>query len=182
MTKVIRPGYNDLETKSRTLQEKADALCREPSQSALEATKDAFTTAVESWSKVEIFRFGPVNREHRYERLFFWPDPKGIGLRQVQRALSTKDETVTTADAIAAKSVALQGLPALEYLLYGKGADELARGYPEVGFRCLFAASVSANIARIATQVAEGWREEAEDSKRFLTPAANDPFTVRPKT
>ena len=99
----------------------------------------------------------------------------------MQRALSTKDETVTTADAIAAKSVALQGLPALEYLLYGKGADELTRGYPEVGFRCLFAASVSANIARIATQVAEGWREGAEDSKRFLTPAANDPLYRAPK-
>jgi len=181
LTEAIRPGYNDFEAKSRTLREKTDALCAKPSEAALEATKGAFAGAVESWSKVEILRFGPVNREHRHERLFFWPDPKGIGLRQVQRALDTKDETVTTADSLAEKSVALQGLPALEYLLYGKGAEDMTSGDPEVGFRCRFASSVATNIDRIATGLAEAWREGSEDSKTFLTPGANDPLYRAPK-
>jgi hypothetical protein len=181
LTKVIRPGYNDFETKAGALKEKTETLCAKPSEAALEAAKVAFAAAVESWSKVEIFRFGPVNQAHRYERLFFWPDPKGIGLRQVQRALLKKDETVTSPDRLVEKSVALQGLPALEYLLYGKGAEDLTSGDPETGFRCNFALSVATGIERIAVAVAEDWREGSAYSKTFLTPGPNDPLYRAPK-
>ena len=143
LTEVIRPGYAALTAATGILKDKAAALCAEPSAAALKETKDAFAATVESWSKVEIFRFGPVNKDHRYERLFYWPDPKGIGLRQVKAALAKKDETVTLADTLVGKSVALQGLPALEYLLYGDGAETLTSGDPEVGFRCSFASSVA---------------------------------------
>jgi predicted lipoprotein len=181
LTKTIRPGYNDFETKAGALKEKTETLCAKPSAAALETAKGAFAAAVESWSEVEIFRFGPVNQAHRYERLFFWPDPKGIGLRQVQSALLKKDETVTLPDRLAEKSVALQGLPALEYLLYGKGAEDLTSGDPETGFRCNFALSVATSIERIAVAVAEDWREGSAYSKTFLTPGPNDPVYRAPK-
>src|SRR5680860_518519 len=97
LTKVIRPGYDDLAAKAAVLKSTADALCAQPSEVALKDTKDAFAATVESWSKVEIFRFGPINKEHRYERLFFWPDPKAIGMRQVRPVLATRDESVLLA-------------------------------------------------------------------------------------
>ncbi len=181
LSNVIRPGYAALTAATGGLKDKAAALCAEPSAAALKATKDAFAATVESWSKVEIFRFGPVNQDHRYERLFYWPDPKGIGLRQVKAALAEKDETVTLADTLVDKSVALQGLPALEYLLYGDGAETLASGDPEVGFRCSFASSVATNIDRIAGAVAEEWRDGAEYSKLFLSPGPEDPLYRAPK-
>jgi len=181
LTKVIRPGYDDLAAKTATLKKTADALCAQPSQAALKDIRDAFAATVESWSKVEIFRFGPINRKHRHERLFFWPDPKGIGLRQVRNALAKRDESVLLADTLAEKSVALQGLPALEYLLYGEGADTLASGAKEIGFRCGFAASIADNVDRIAGAVAEDWREGAEDSKIFLSPGPTDPLYRAPK-
>jgi predicted lipoprotein len=178
---VIRPGYAALTASTGLLKDKAEALCAEPSAAALKDTKEAFAATVESWSKVEIFRFGPVNQAHRYERLFYWPDPKGIGLRQVKAALAKKDETVTLADTLVGKSVALQGLPALEYLLYGDGAETLTRGDPEVGFRCSFASSVATNVDRIARAVAEEWRDGAEYSKLFLSPGPDDPLYRAPK-
>ena len=181
LTKVIRPGYDDLAANTAILKKTADALCAQPSQAALKDTKDAFAATVESWSKVGIYRFGPVNKNHRHERLFFWPDPKGIGLRQVRTVLAKKDESVLLADTLAEKSVALQGLPALEYLLYGEGADTLATGAEEIGFRCGFAASIADNVDRIADAVAEGWREGAEDSKLFLSPGPADPLYRAPK-
>jgi uncharacterized protein len=181
LTEVIRPGYDDLAAKTAILKKAADALCAQPSQTALEATKDAFSATVESWSKVEIFRFGPINKDHRHERLFFWPDPKGIGLRQVRTALAEKDESVLLTDTLVGKSVALQGLSALEYLLYGDGADTLAKGAEEIGFRCGFAASIAENVDRIAGAVAEEWREGAEASKIFLSPGPNDPLYRAPK-
>jgi uncharacterized protein len=178
---VIRPGYDALTVSTGRLKDKAEALCAAPSAAALTDAKEAFAATVESWSKVEIFRFGPINKEHRYERMFYWPDPKGIGLRQVKAALAKNDETVTQADRLVGKSVALQGLPALEYLLFGDGAETLARGDPEVGFRCSFAASVATNVDRIARGVAEEWRDGAEYSKLFLSPGPDDPLYRAPK-
>jgi len=181
LTNVIRPGYAAFAGSAAKLDGKVQTLCDQPSPEALDAAKQAFAETVKSWSRVEIFRFGPVNRNRRYDRLFYWPDPKGIGLRQIQKALADKDQSVTLADTLAKKSVALQGLPALEYLLYGDGADALVHGDPEIAFRCSFAASVATNIDRVAQTVVEDWREGADFTKTFLTPGPEDTLYHSPK-
>jgi predicted lipoprotein len=188
LTEVIRPGYAALATSTGILKEKVGALCQEPSAEVLQEAKDAFRAAVAAWSKVEIFRFGPVVQDHRYERLFYWPDPKGLGLRQVEQALADKDDTVTLPDSLAGKSVALQGLPALEYLLYGAGADALAEPPPakpvkdsDAAFRCSFALSIATNDERIARSIAEGWRDGSAYAKAFLGPVPEDPLYHTPK-
>ena len=194
LTEIIRPGYAALAGAADALQGKMDALCQQPSEPAFDQAKQAFAATVAAWSKVEILRFGPVTEDHRYERLFYWPDAKGIGLRQVQEALAAKDESVELSDELAGKSVALQGLPALEYLLYGDGAATLAKERQIVGdagsppeveaegaFRCAFALAVATNIDRIAGAVVENWREGSTYEKAFLSPIAEDPIYHAPK-
>jgi predicted lipoprotein len=187
LTEVIRPGYAAFAGAADDLQGKMDMLCKEPSTPALDQAKQAFAATVAAWSKVEILRFGPVTQDHRFERLFFWPDPKGIGLKQVQQALAEKDGDIELPDELAAKSVAIQGLPALEYLLYGDGAEALAGGSvgteespPEIdtetAFRCGFALAVATNIDRIAQAVVEDWREGSAYEKAFLGPVPEDPI------
>ena len=170
LSEVIRPGYAALSDQAASLKDKIELLCKEPSASSLGASRDAFVAAVAAWSKVEILRFGPIATDHRYERLFYWPDPKGLGRRQIEKALAGQDQTVTQADTLPAKSVALQGLPALEYLLYGDGAETLLTSTGDGAFRCAFASSVATNINRIAKSVVEDWREGTASSKSFLTP------------
>lgn len=181
VSKVIRPGYQALAEQTAILEKKTDALCAAPSEAALQNVRAAYAETVARWSRVEIFRFGPVNHEHRYERLFFWPDPKGIGLRQVQRALVNNDESVTTRETLAEKSVALQGLPAFEYLAYGKEADALAEDGGKDAFRCRFAAAIAANMAAISKELEAAWDEDAPFTKDFLDPGPNDPLYRAPK-
>ena len=188
LTEVIRLGYAALGEAAGALSGKVGALCKEPTEEALKEAKDAFAATVDAWSKVEIFRFGPINEDHRFDRLFYWPDPKSLGLKQIQDVLTRRDDAVTLPNELANKSVALQGLPALEYLLYGDDAGTLSRGanvvdgqqpLPDVGgegaFRCSFAMSVATNVDRIAKNVIEGWREGSAYEKAFLTPSADDP-------
>ncbi len=190
----IRPGYAALGDATGALSGKIGMLCKEPSEEALKEAKDAFAATVDAWSKVEIFRFGPIVQDHRFERFFYWPDPKSLGLKQIQDVLTRRDDAVTLPNELANKSVALQGLPALEYLLYGDGSDALSHGanvvdgqkpLPEVGgegaFRCSFAMSVVTNLDRIAKNVIEGWREGSAYEKAFLTPSADDPAYHAPK-
>lgn len=194
LTEVIRPGYAAFANAAGALQGKVDALCQQPSAATLEEAKNSFAGTVAAWSKVEIIRFGPVIQDHRFERLFFWPDPKGLGLRQIQDALAKHDGSVTEPDQLAGKSVALQGLPALEYLLYGDGAETLAKAptvedgqepLPVLGgggaFRCDFALSAATNVERIAKLVVEGWREGSTYEKAFLSPTPDNPYYHAPK-
>src|SRR5262249_11729293 len=69
----------------------------------VERGKDAFAAAIDAWSKVEIYHFGPVMEQHLFDRLFYWPDSKSLGLKQVQDALARKDETVATPGTLAAR-------------------------------------------------------------------------------
>ncbi len=76
------------------------ALCTTPSQAALDAArKSPSARTVDAWSRIEIIRFGPVTEENRLERMLFWPDRKGTGLKQVQAALAAKDPTAADASA-----------------------------------------------------------------------------------
>jgi uncharacterized protein len=170
LSDVIRPGYAALAEETATLSETVAALCEAPSVASLDAARKAFAAAVAAWSKVEILRFGPIVEDRRYERLFFWPDPKGLGDRQIRDALAKRDETVTKPDALSGKSVALQGLPALEYLLYGDGAEALAAPSDDGAFRCAFAHAAATNSAGIAKSVVEDWREGSTYEGSFLNP------------
>ena len=194
LTKVIRPGYSALAGTAGALEGKVAALCTRPSADALEQAKAAFTDTVNAWSKVEILRFGPITQDQRYERLFYWPDPEGTGVRQVQDALANRENPMTLPDELATKSVALQGLPALEYLLYGDGAEVLTKDnsvvdgtepLPEIdsqgAFRCGFALSIGTNISRIARNMVEGWREGSAYEKAFLGPAPDSRLYHTPK-
>lgn len=181
LTNVIQPGYAAFADDAKALAATTDTLCATPSEAALEAARAAFVGAVQGWSAVEIFQFGPVNRDHRYERLFFWPDRKGLGSRQIRKALATRDETVTSATSLDGKSVALQGLPALEYLLYGEGADDLAAPGDEAKFRCRFAGAVAGNVAQLAQELTEAWGPDAPFTKTFLEPEPDGALYRAPK-
>lgn len=181
LTKVIRPGYEAFAADAAALAASIAALCKEPSDKALAGARAAFVKAVDGWSAVEIFQFGPVNRYHRYERLFFWPDRKGLGYRQVQRAIVGKDESVTSTQTLEKKSVALQGLPALEILLYGEGADALAQSGDDAAFRCRYATAVADGIAQVSKELVDAWAPDAPFTKSFLEPEPDGALYRAPK-
>ena len=87
LEQYIRPGYAHLAESTEALNQSVTALCRTPSEAALKDAKEAFAATVQAWSMVEPIRFGPVAEQHRYERIFYWPDPKGLGARQMREAL-----------------------------------------------------------------------------------------------
>jgi len=181
LEQYIRPGYAALADSAEALKQSVDTLCHDPSAEGLKLARDAFAVTVAAWSKIEPIRFGPVAHERRYERIFFWPDPKGIGARQVREALSKLDQSVTNEEDLAAKSVALQGLPPLQYLLYGDGADALATANGQAPFRCQFAASVAGSLAQLTREIANDWQDGGAASKSYLAPGPANQTYHTPK-
>lgn len=149
------------------------AFCAAPSATTEKTAKDAFADTVSSWSTIEIVRVGPVIEQNRFERVLYYPDKKGLGLKQVQRYLSDKDESVTTAEGLSGKSVAAQGLGALEFILYGTGADELLDKKGD--FRCRFGAAIAGNIADVAAELSDSWNAADGAQKNWTQPGPDNP-------
>ncbi|TEA79543.1 imelysin family protein [Allopusillimonas ginsengisoli] len=154
-----------------------------------DALDHRFAALVRAWAGIEFLRFGPLIEDNRFERIFFWPDPRGIMLRQIQALLAqtatvSPDPSATgastahharnqdssgvgataglDAQTLATHSVAVQGLPALEYMLYrDKGllkAD--APQEPSFAANCAYALAIAGNLSNIGKDIAMAWRDQ----------------------
>jgi uncharacterized protein len=169
----FQPGYRQFLTEARALEDSLREMCSTPDPQRVNAMRPRFAALIEAWSRIEMVRFGPVLRDNQLERVLFWPDRRGTGLRQVQAILAGKDASATDPAALHAKSVAVQGLGALEYTLFGSSPDELATGANT--FRCRFALAIAGNIARVADSLNAQWTAADGIAAQLTHPAPTNP-------
>ena len=173
ITGYFVPGYQVLTDRAEDLATEMDALCATPSEAGLEAARDGFGALVHAWARVDLIRFGPAVRDNRLERVLFWPDRRSIALKQVQAALAEKDATVLKRETLTRKSVGLQGLGPLEFILFGTGAEDMA--VANDGYRCGFGGSIARNIAAIGSTLAAEWQAEDGIAARLIHPSPDYP-------
>jgi len=155
---VILPGYRALAERAAEEATRTRDLCWQADAERLAAARDGFAELVLAWSRVEFIRFGPARDQNRYERLFFWPDPRGRGLQQVQEIIANEDPTATSVETLREKSVAAQGLFALEFVLYGTSSEVLTdTANPARSFRCRFGAAIADAISETAEEIVADW-------------------------
>ncbi|UJW87088.1 imelysin family protein [Devosia sp. SL43] len=152
---MIRPGMANFKSRASGLESGMGALCAQPSERTVAIAVQQFRQAAVAYGQIEFLRLGPLMEDNRVDRLLFWPDRRGIGLRQVQAIIAEQDAGATAVMSLRSKSVAAQGFGALEFVLFGTGAETLLT--PEGAFRCRYGAAIAANISMIADQLAMGW-------------------------
>jgi predicted lipoprotein len=152
---VIIPAYEQFVTVSKKEVVAIEALCAEPGPDTLKSARLGFAALVDGFSRIEAMRFGPAREENRFERLFFWPDRRSRGLRQVEGIIWEKDRSALDAGQLAEKSVAVQGLLALDFVLSSDGAEEALR--QKGSFRCGYALAISRRIAATAKDLLADW-------------------------
>jgi predicted lipoprotein len=169
----VKPGYAAFHAAGAALRDDVAALCASPSPAALEEARGGFREAVRAWSAIELVRFGPVAEDNRLERILFWPDRKSTGLKQVQAALAQEDATATDPATLSGKSVAMQGLGALEFVLFGTGAETLSEN---AGYRCAYGRAIATNIDSISATIEAGWGAPDGFAQRWSSPGPDNPF------
>lgn len=173
--KFIVPRAEALTTTTGELAAKVDAVCKAGGDEAsLKAAKAAFAETVRAWSGLDFVRFGPATREHRLERVFFWPDPRGFAFRQLNGLVAARKPELLAPGALATQSVAVQGLTALEILLYddkaplGASADEAGK------YRCALATAIAANVHAVAGEIRDGWIGPDGFRMKMVTPGSDN--------
>lgn len=146
----VIPRYAALETAMAGLDKAARAYCGAPSDTGFAALRTAYGEAADAWQGVQHIRFGPVDLFMRLQRFAMWPDTRNTVGRQLGEMLKSGDRERISQHAFETGSVAVQGLPALERLLYDDA--------PPAGFACETVTAISGNMAGMATDVLRAWR------------------------
>ena len=154
----VLPRYARLADSAEALDVAARRFCAAPATAPLDEVRKAFHAATDAWHDVEHVRFGPMEFRLRAERLYFWPDPRNAGARQLGELLAGRDPATLTAEGFVRASAAVQGLPATERLLFDEGALAAFRREGDEGRRrCEVLAAITRNVATIASEVAREW-------------------------
>ncbi len=164
---VIVPGYRHFRDRSGDLDREAASFCAAPSSAGLDGLRGRFHATMDAWQRVQVIGFGPVEEFHRGQRVHFWPDKKNAGDRQMRQLLKERKAEVLEGPRVAFASVAIQGLPALEALLFDDG-ERLVAG-EDAAFRCRVVAAIATNLAGIGDELVRAWT----DSDGFRTRIAD---------
>ena len=132
-----------------------DALRQDCADSQLDATEsgEAFHDMMDAWMAVQHLRFGPSELFLRADRIQFWPDRRGVIGRHLAKLLSARDPAALESDRFAKGSVAVQGLSALERLLFALPEDA------DPAFVCALTETIGANLREISAGMLQGWRD-----------------------
>ncbi|MGQ7845537.1 imelysin family protein [Granulosicoccus sp. 3-233] len=172
---VYQPAAVRFSRTTAELLEAAENSCETRSPEALDSLLAAHERAVAAFSLLELYRTGPLLEDNRQNRLFYWPDKRRVGERQMRALLADAAAPSLTADDIADKSVALQGFPALERLLHGERTPlHFSEGSETPD--CQVAMAIIGNIDAMAKAIEKGWQDEAPHVMSMRSPASDSEF------
>lgn len=172
-TEHIRPGYATLVGAA----EKLDATARASCGSDVVPIKAAFHEVMDAWQAVQHIRHGAVAENSRQLRMQFWPDKRDTGGRHLRKLFFDGKPGQLTPAAFADMSVAVQGLQALERLLFDDAPPGETPGDGMALSGCQVVRAITANVAGIARALlaetpATAAPERAEtDAREMLTDA-----------
>ncbi|RYU92700.1 imelysin family protein [Emticicia agri] len=114
---IIIPAYGNFKAKLTLMVSNGDAFMAKPDMTTLTAFRASWVEAYTEWEKVELFDFGPAERQTLRSFFNIYPaSEKGIN----------DNIADPTANLEVPASFAQQGFPALDYLLNGLGTTDTA--------------------------------------------------------
>ena len=155
----LLPRYQSLVQATDKQEQSWAAFCRQPTADGFGAVRSAFQAAMDAWMPLQHVHTGPASLQTRIDRIYFWPERKNAVTKQVAALLQSGDAAALAPDRIATASVAVQGFPALQLLLYDGDdpAHSFLSGDPAAAYRCAYGTAVARNLKAIAGQIVEGW-------------------------
>ena len=157
---ALIPGYQSLERATQDLRGSLDGLCKQPSEGSLDQARAQFAATAAAWARVQYISFGAVSEQERGFRIEYWPDKRNVVGRQLADVLAKQDAAALEPQRFATTTVGVQGLPALDRLLFEDGAlAKFAPDAPGAAFRCDLLGAIGVNLSTIAHEIVAGWTE-----------------------
>jgi len=169
----VLPRYERLAAASEALARGARELCSGTGAPALEALRARYHDAMDAWMGVQHIRFGPVELFMRSYRLYFWPAARGKVDDAVRALVAAGEREAFAPERFHEASVAAQGLPAVEHLLYADAGIGTGAGSDRV--RCRLLEAITVNMRGMARGIVVDWRGgDAPFARAVASPGADN--------
>jgi predicted lipoprotein len=152
----IVPRFQSVAAAAHAQQVAWTTVCADRKRGGIEALKKAFNDVADAWSDVEFMRIGPAAVALRVERINWWLDRTDATGKALNQMLATTDPQMLTPEKLTAGSVAGQGLPVIERLLYPVGAAGSPTATSDAQ-RCLVGTAVATQQTVIADEIVRDW-------------------------
>jgi len=173
-TKIVLPAFDGLVKVTSAFAKTAKGFAAEPNPAGLDAVKLGFNDVADAWASVQQFRIGALAQDQRAERFAYWPERRNVVEKQIKALLAGQGNDGLAPDQFASGSVAVQGLPVLERILYGDDKGTHLLDGEKAGRLRAIVVAIADNLAAIATDAQGIWSANLKDpAKAANTFAAN---------
>lgn len=153
--KVIAPQHETLSKAVDNISSSLAVFCEQKNENNYVSAQHAWKDAMKAWSSLSAINFGPIDSLNISWRFQFWPDPINLVARKFKSRLSGRNNA-NTPENLAAASHAIQGLSALEFLLF----DEQVAGvesYQTQAHLCEIALATAQNLFHYSKVLHDSW-------------------------
>jgi predicted lipoprotein len=154
------PAFSRFLNASRQQEVAIASFCKQTNAARFDAVRAGFHQQMDAWQGVQMLRLGPAELFMRHSRVQMWPDRHSTGARQMRKLRGTADVAALSAERFARTSVALQGLPAMERLLFASGSSHASfdAATADSAFDCQLLHAIAMNQVNIAGELLKEWR------------------------
>lgn len=171
----LLPRYDALASAADAQKAAWTGFCAKPDAAGVPALKDAYGKTADAWNAVEFITFGPISQNLRADRFSFFPDRRNGIARGMAEIIADTDAGRLTPERFDQTSAAVQGLPALERLLYEKEAEAALVSGSEAARRCAFGLAIATNLATMAHEIRSAWGDRNTGLLAGLAAGKGDP-------
>ncbi len=150
--------FTTFETQSGALSDALGSYCEASNDDNLDAVQQAWLSQHKTWQTLRIINVAPLTDDlpSYSDRIYAGNLFDGDGESAVDSLL----DSVLPVTSIANESVLVQGIPALEYILFKKIPEQVL-----TQSQCLWAINIADNLAVMATYLRVQWLENLADFK-----------------
>ncbi|NQV98767.1 MAG: imelysin family protein [Rhodospirillales bacterium] len=151
---VIIPAFTQLDQTAAQQAALWAVACQAPSETTVSQLKTAFHEVSDAWANLFHWSIGPITLYLRRDRFYHWPERRNSIGKGLAALLAVNDEAKLAPERFKKASVAVQGLPALERLLFTE------TDVSQNPWACKIGQSITANLAAIASEVIVEWTDD----------------------
>lgn len=169
-----------LEVNVATFRQSTQLACEANDAKNWQQVKQDFALIVKQWMGLQSMRFDAFEANNRAQRVYFWPNSRGE--KQVIKFLNAKDDSKLVASYFPNISVALQGLPIVEWLLYHKDSPLFADNGSLDAYSCDYLQAIGLNVATIIDELSIEFKPGGAAREILLNPSdTNDLYSSLPE-
>ena len=177
----VLTNYQQLANQTKELASIVELSCGGNDRIAIEPLRQEFHDVMDAWMAVEHLNFGPIELFLRNHRMYFWPQAQFKTAKAVHELIGILDETSDKSLNFSEMNVAVQGLLAVEYLLFYEAERKIPLGPDMAG--CDLLTAIANNMHDIAADTLDDWTGgEVDFANHLKQPESEQSFFENHRT